>query len=214
MRSVSPLASAPSKSSEASATHEALVLSRAASSGRGMVGVVQMWYSSSRMNALVSASAAASSSASNAAAQARPVVTLLNGGSSSLTFSPDADGTIDHEAQVVCSYCRAFVNANQLASHAHNPEFAVVTCFSCIEKKRAANAKYSSSPKGRLSIRKSRRSHRAAQRSEENERRREERRVRSGRPTEAEAAAAWAQRLVGLFGDSDNSASGAEEEET
>ena len=213
MRSVSPLASAPSSRSEASATHEGLVFRRAASSGRGMVGVVRMWYSSSRMNALVSASAAASSSASNVAAQVRPVVALLNGGSSSLTFAPDADGTIDHEAAVVCSYCRASVSANQLACHAHNPEFAVVTCFGCIQKKRAANAKYSSSPKGRLSIRKSRRSHRAGQRVLENERRREERRVRAGRPTEEEAAAAWAQRLVGLFGDSDNSASGAEEEE-
>jgi len=155
------------------------------------------------MNSRASPAAAASSSASSALAQARPLVTLLSGGSTSLAFAPDADGRIDHETALRCSYCRTSVSANELAAAAHRPELAVVTCQGCVERKRASNSVYSRSTKGKHSIARSRRKHRRGQRDRENERKREATRLRHARDAEAEAAR-WAERLAHLFEDDSN----------
>ena len=154
------------------------------------------------MNSAASSSDAAASSSSNALAQARPpAVVLRNGGSVSLQTDADLDGSIDSDTPLRCSFCRTLVSASELASYAHNPALALLTCACCIERKRECNNRYSKSPRGKSSIARSRRTHRAAQRASENERRREARRERSGRPTEEAARAAWEERLRGLFAD-------------
>lgn len=84
------------------------------------------------------------------------------------------DCFVDDLSDFRCSYCRQQTHAEDLALAARG-DGVIMTCFSCIDRKRTTNNAWSRSAKGKRSIAKSRKKHRAAQRIVEYEVRRAKR---------------------------------------